>query len=173
MTKAAEPLPLTGDDHHPDDAHLQIIDVTGLLLDLDPELLAATRGGRAILRPAPRPTNPSFIPTPDADDSWGEWNNSHYSADHHRGTARPRSPVGPPPPDPPSNPPAETTAPIGAVSFRVPDGESENSDAAEAFSISQFDKNDIELVNLWKLPMTHIVYDASPSWTPVTQYPSA
>ena len=28
-------------------------------------------------------------------------------------------------------------------------------------------------VNLWKLPMIHIVYDASPSWTPVTQYPSA
>ena len=28
-------------------------------------------------------------------------------------------------------------------------------------------------VNLWKLPMIHIVYDASPSWTPITQYPSA
>ena len=34
------------------------------------------------------------------------------------------------------------------MSFRVPDGESENSDAAEAFSISQFDKNDIELSEL-------------------------
>jgi hypothetical protein len=31
------------------------------------------------------------------------------------------------------------------VAFRVPDGDSENSDAAEAFSISKFDKNDIEL----------------------------
>ena len=36
------------------------------------------------------------------------------------------------------------------MAFRVPDGDSENSDAAEAFSISQFDKNDIELSELVK-----------------------
>ena len=107
-----------------------------------------SRGREIILRPAARPSDPNFIPTPDADDSWGDWNNSHYFADHHRDTARPRSPVGPPPPDPPSNPPADTTAPLGAVAFRVPDGDSETSDAAEAFSISQFDKNDIELNEL-------------------------
>ena len=107
-----------------------------------------SRGREIILRPAARPSDPNFIPTPDADDSWGDWNNSHYFADHHRGTARPRSPVGPPPPDPPSNPPADTTAPLGAVAFRLPDGDSETSDAAEAFSISQFDKNDIELNEL-------------------------
>ena len=34
------------------------------------------------------------------------------------------------------------------MAFRVPDGDSENSDAAEAFSISKFDKNDIELSEL-------------------------
>ena len=110
--------------------------------------LRHSRGHEIILRPAARPSDPNFIPTPDADDSWGDWNNSHYSADHHHGTARPRSPVGPPPPDPPSNPPADTTALLGAVAFRLPDGDSETSDAAEAFSISQFDKNDIELNEL-------------------------
>ena len=104
-----------------------------------------SRGRGVILRPAVHPTNPSFIPTPDADDSWGKWNNSHHPHEHHHGTDRPRSPAGPPPPDPPSNPPAHPTAPLGAVAFRVPDGDSENSDAAEAFSISKFDKNDIEL----------------------------
>ena len=34
------------------------------------------------------------------------------------------------------------------MAFRVPDGDSETSDAAEAFSISQFDKSDIELSEL-------------------------
>ena len=62
MTKAAEPLPLTGDDHHPDDAHLQIIDVTGLLLDLDPELLAATRVAvQSCDQPHDRPIQASFL----------------------------------------------------------------------------------------------------------------
>jgi len=56
--------------------------------------------------------------------------------------------VGPPPSDPPSNPPVHATAPLGAVAFRLPDGDSETSDAAEAFSISQFDKNDIEINEL-------------------------
>ena len=41
MTKVAEHLPLTDDDHHPDDAHQQIIDVIGLILHLAPELLVA------------------------------------------------------------------------------------------------------------------------------------
>jgi hypothetical protein len=56
--------------------------------------------------------------------------------------------VGPPPSDPPSNPPVHATAPLGAVAFRLPDGDSETSDAAEAFSISEFDKNDIEINEL-------------------------
>ena len=34
------------------------------------------------------------------------------------------------------------------MAFRLPDGDSETSDAAEAFSISQFDKNDIEINEL-------------------------
>ena len=34
------------------------------------------------------------------------------------------------------------------MAFRLPDGDSETSDAAEAFSISQFDKNDIEVSEL-------------------------
>ena len=106
------------------------------------------RGHEIILRPAARPSDPVFIPTPDVDDSWGNWNNSHYPEDHHRDTTRPRSPVGPPPSDPPSNPPVHATAPLGAVAFRLPDGDSETSDAAEAFSISQFDKNDIEINEL-------------------------
>ena len=38
--------------------------------------------------------------------------------------------------------------PLGAVAFRLPDGDSETSDAAEAFSISQFDKHDIEVSEL-------------------------
>ena len=108
-----------------------------------------SRGREVVLRPATRPSNPNFIPTPDADDTWGEWNNSHYPDDHHHGTARPKSPAGPPPPPEPStNPPTHPAAPLGAVAFRVPDGDSENSDAAEAFSISKFDKNDIELSEL-------------------------
>ena len=41
MTKVAEHLPLTDDDHHPDDAHQQIIDVIVLILHLAPELLVA------------------------------------------------------------------------------------------------------------------------------------
>ena len=56
--------------------------------------------------------------------------------------------MGPPPPEPSSTPPTHVTAPLGAVAFRLPDGDSENSDAAEAFSISQFDKNDIEVSEL-------------------------
>ena len=107
-----------------------------------------SRGREVVLRPATRPSNPNFIPTPDADDTWGEWNNSHYPDDHHHGTARPKSPAGPPPPEPSTNPPTHPAAPLGAVAFRVPDGDSENSDAAEAFSISKFDKNDIELSEL-------------------------
>ena len=107
-----------------------------------------SRGREVVLPPATRPSNPAFIPTPDADDTWGEWNNSHYPDDHHHGTARPSSPAGPPPPEPSTNPPTHPAAPLGAVAFRVPDGDSENSDAAEAFSISKFDKNDIELSEL-------------------------
>ena len=110
--------------------------------------LRSPRGHEIILRPAARPSDPNFIPTPDADDSWGDWTNSHYPTDHHRDSTRPRSPVRPPPPDPPSNPPAHATAPLGAVAFRLPDGDSETSDAAEAFSISQFEKNDIEVNEL-------------------------
>ena len=106
------------------------------------------QGHEVILRPAARPSDPNFIPTPDADDSWGDWNHSHYPTDHHRDSTRPRSPVGPPPPEPSSTPPTHVTAPLGAVAFRLPDGDSENSDAAEAFSISQFDKNDIEVSEL-------------------------
>ena len=62
MTKAAEPLLLTDDDHHPDDAHLQIIDVTGLILQLVPELLVATRVvGRSYDQPHARAIQASFL----------------------------------------------------------------------------------------------------------------
>ena len=98
-----------------------------------------------VLTPAARPSDPDLIPTPDADDTWGNWNNSQ---DHRRDTYRPRSPPGPPPSDPPSNPQAPATAPLGAVAYSLPDGDSETSDAAEAYSISQFDKNDIDIDEL-------------------------
>ena len=105
-----------------------------------------SRGREVVLRPATRPSNPAFIPTPDADDTWGEWNNSHYPDHHHHYTARPTSPAGPPPPPEPStNPTTHPAAPLGAVAFRVPDGDSENSEVTDAFSISKFDKNDIDL----------------------------
>ena len=106
-----------------------------------------SRGHEVVLRPAARPSNPDLIPTPDADDSWGNWHNTNdYNDDpRHRDTRRPRSPPGPPPSDTASHSRAATTAPLGAVTFRVPDGDSETSDAAEAFCISQFDKNDIEV----------------------------
>ena len=149
MTKIAEHLPLTDDDHHPDDAHQQLIDVIDLILHLAPELLVAIPEAVKSYydQPHVRPIQASFphlmLMTLGAIGT-----TATILHDHHRGTARPRSPVGPPPPDPPSNPPADTTAPLGAVAFRVPDGDSENSDAAEAFSISQFDKNDIELSEL-------------------------
>ena len=60
-------------------------------------------------------------------------------------TARPNSPADPPQPEPPTNPPAHTSAPLGAVSFRVPDGDSENSEVADTISIAKFDTNDIDL----------------------------
>ena len=104
-----------------------------------------SRSREVVLRPATRPSNPAFIPTPDADDTWGEWNNSHYPDHHHHYTARPTSPAGPPPPEPSTNPTTHPAAPLGAVAFRVPDGDSENSEVTDAFSISKFDNNDIDL----------------------------
>ena len=104
-----------------------------------------SRGREVVLRPAARPSNPAYIPTPDADDTWGEWNNSHYTDNYHHNTTRPNSPTDPPPPEPSTNPPSHTTAPLGAVSFRVPDGDSENSEVTDAISISKFDTNDIDL----------------------------
>ena len=104
-----------------------------------------SRGREVVLRPAVRPSNPAYIPTPDADDTWGEWNNSHYPDDNHHNNARPNSPAGPPPPEPSTNPPLPPAAPLGAVAFRVPDGDSENSEVTDAFSISKFDSNDIDL----------------------------
>jgi len=100
------------------------------------------------LTPAARPTDPALISVPDPDDTWGDWNNNDYTDDHHRDTHRPTSPSGPPPLEPHSNPSVSATAPLGAVTFRLPDGDSETSDAAETFSISQFDKNDIEIEEL-------------------------
>ena len=104
-----------------------------------------SRGREVVLRPAARPSNPAYIPTPDADDTWGEWNDSHYTDNYHHNTTRPNSPADPPPPEPSTNPPSHTTAPLGAVSFRVPDGDSENSEVTDAISISKFDTNDIDL----------------------------
>ena len=104
-----------------------------------------SRGREVVLRPAARPSNPAYISTPDADDTWGEWNNSHYTDNYHHNTTRPNSPADPPPPEPSTNPPSHTTAPLGAVSFRVPDGDSENSEVTDAISISKFDTNDIDL----------------------------
>ena len=104
-----------------------------------------SRGREVILRPAANPSNPNYIPTPDADDTWGTWNESHYNDayDHH--TARPNSPTDPPPSEPQTNPPTHTSAPLGAVSFRVPDGDSENSEVADTISLTKFDTNDIDL----------------------------
>ena len=104
-----------------------------------------SRGREVVLRPAAPPSNPAYIPTPDADDTWGEWNNSHYPDDNHHNNARPNSSAGPPPPEPSTNPPLPPAAPLGAVAFRVPDGDSENSEVTDAFSISKFDSNDIDL----------------------------
>ena len=104
-----------------------------------------SRGREVILRPAANPSNPNYIPTPDADDTWGTWNESHYTDTYDHHTARPNSPTDPPPSEPPTNPPTHTSAPLGAVSFRVPDGDSENSEFADTISLTKFDTNDIDL----------------------------
>ena len=104
-----------------------------------------SRGREVILRPAANPSNPNYIPTPDADDTWGTWNDSHYTDNDHHHNPRPNSPAGPPPTEPPTNPPTHTSAPLGAVSFRVPDGDSENSEFTDTISLTKFDTNDIDL----------------------------
>ena len=144
--RTAEPRLHTDEDHHQDAALPWFLDVVDLTHDLVPKTPRhRSRGREVVLRPAAHPSNPAYIPTPDADDTWGTWNDSHYTDNYHHNTARPNSPADPPPPEPPTNPPSHTTAPLGAVSFRVPDGDSENSEVTDAISISKFDTNDIDL----------------------------
>ena len=95
------------------------------------------RGAEVVLTPA-SPLDPGFIPTPDADDTWGNWYDSHQSAEHPR-EARPRSPPNPPPST------TATGAPVGAVSFRIASGDSENSEQDEPFSFSNYETSDIDI----------------------------
>ena len=149
ILKIAEHLHLFADDHRLADVHHYVIDVTGRTLHKAQELLFVILvGHEVVLTPAARPSDPDFIPTPDADDTWRTWNNNHFPEDHRRDTFRPRSPPGPPPSDPPSNPPAPATAPLGAVAYPLPTGDSDASEAEEAYSIATYDKNDIDLDEL-------------------------
>ena len=61
----------------------------------DPPRRSRTPSRSAIvLTPAPRSLDPGFIPTPDADDTWGDWKNNQPDA-HQTDDRRPRSPPGP------------------------------------------------------------------------------
>ena len=101
--------------------------------------LRPPRGHEVVLTPAARPSDPGFIHTPDADDTWGNWNDHHHPDDHRHETHRPRSPPGPPP----STTPA--VAPLGAVTYRVATGDSDASEPDEAYSIATYDKCDLDI----------------------------
>ena len=138
-----------------------------------------SRGREVVLRPATRPSNPAFIPTPDADDTWGEWNNSHYPDgpdDHHHNTTRPNSPAGPPPSASSTNPPSHPAAPLGAVAFR--DFVSLTVTAKTQMQPKLFQSQNLTRMTStsakWlRRPMIHFGYDAWPSLTQTIQYPSA
>ena len=96
------------------------------------------RTSDVVLTPAPRPTDPEFIPSPDPDDTWGNWNNDRNPPAPTR-TNRPTSPRNPPQATPPE-------APLGATTSRMPTGDSENSEVDDApISIIDFESNDIDL----------------------------
>jgi len=82
--------------------------------------------------------DPGFITTPDADDTWGNWQNHHPPDAHHSDARRPRSPQAPP-----SN--TSATAPLGSVTYRVATGDSDASDPEESFSIAAYDPCDTEI----------------------------
>ena len=104
----------------------------------DPPRRSRTPSRSAIvLTPAPRSLDPGFITTPDADDTWGNWQNHHPPDAHHSDARRPRSPQ-----TPPSN--TSATAPLGSVTYRVATGESDASDPEESFSIA-YDPCDTEI----------------------------
>ena len=148
MTRTAELLLHTDEDHRQDAALLWFLDVIDLTQDhvprhlvVDPEA-AKSYSDQLHAHPI-RPTSPLLtLMTPGAN---GTIATCHYTDNYHHNTTRPNSPTGPPPPEPSTNPPPHTTAPLGAVSFRVPDGDSENSEVTDAISISKFDTNDIDL----------------------------
>ena len=124
--RTAEPHPHTDEDHHHDDAlrwFLDVIDLTHAHAPrhhvTDPE---AVKSYFDQLQTHPiRPTSP--LPTLMTPGAHGTTAITPTTYHHH--TARPNSPADPPPPEPTTNPPAHTSAPLGVVSFRVPDGDSE------------------------------------------------
>ena len=122
--------------------HHTVVALRTLLDALD--LLHETLEARKLsLRPAARSLDPGFIPTPDADDTWGKWRNHHPSDAPRTATARPRSPMGPP-----SN--ASATAPLGSVTYRVATGDSDASEPEESFSLGAYDPNDIDIIEEMK-----------------------
>ena len=144
--RTAEPHPHTDEDHHHDDAlrwFLDVIDLTHAHAPrhhvTDPE---AVKSYFDQLQTHPiRPTSPlPTLMTPGAHGTTAITPTTttttlldptllpihrHLNQLHH--------------------PPAHTSAPLGAVSFRVPDGDSENSEVTDTISLTKFDTNDIDL----------------------------
>ena len=145
-TRTAELLLHTDEDHRQDAALPWFLDVIDLTQDHVPRhLVVALEAAKSYydqLHAHPiRPTSPLLmLMTPGANGTIVTTPTTTIT-----NTTRPNSPAGPPPSEPSTNPPSHTTAPLGAVAFRVPDGDSENSEVTDAISISKFDTNDIDL----------------------------
>ena len=149
MPKIAQHLPLTHDGHHPDDAHQQVIDVIGLILRLAPELLFVILEAVKLYYDQPhvcriQTSSPhrmlmtlgaigttatiqqtTIVALLDPDPLW-----DHHRLTHHQTHQQTQQ---------------HHLEPWPSVYLMVT---AKTSDAAEAFSISQFDKNDIELNEL-------------------------
>ena len=107
----------------------------------DPPRRSRTPSRNAIvLTPAPRGLDPEFIPTPDADDTWGNWKDKQPD-DQQPDDRRPHSPPGPPPS-------ISAFAPLGSVSDRVATGDSDESEQDEHFSIATYVPGDSDIVEM-------------------------
>ena len=145
-TKTAELLLHTEEDHRQDAALQWFLAVIDLTLDHAPEPLvvipeaAKSYYDQLLVHPI-QPSSPHrMLMTPGA-------NGTTVTIPTTTTTTQldPLLPLDPPPPEPSTNPTTHPAAPLGAVAFRVPDGDSENSEVTDAFSISKFDNNDIDL----------------------------
>ena len=89
----------------------------------DPPRLSRTPSRNAIvLTPASRSLDPSFIPTPDADETWGKWGDKQP----HRVLLQPHLHLCP-------------------VNYRIANGDSDDSDQEEHFSIGNYEPGDIDV----------------------------